>query len=56
MRKQWEAAYGVPPGGWGEYELHHIRPRAYGGTNDLDNLVPLSTEDHRQYTGWWSGY
>jgi HNH endonuclease len=57
-QRQWAERYGGPPaGGWkGNYQLHHIRPRLYGGTNDLDNLVPLSPKDHVQYSNWWLGY
>lgn len=28
-------------GGWAEYDIHHIKPREYGGTNDFWNLVPV---------------
>ena len=28
------------------YEIHHIIPRAYGGTNKYDNKIKLSTFDH----------
>lgn len=44
------------PGSWSDYELHHIQPREYGGTNDFENLVPLSRAQHRLFTNWWAGY
>lgn len=28
------------------YELHHIQPRALGGTNELENLIKLTTYEH----------
>lgn len=28
------------------FETHHIVPRAFGGTNDADNLIRLTPEDH----------
>lgn len=31
--------------GW---EIDHIRPPAFGGTNDLSNLQPLQWENNRQ--------
>ena len=40
--KQWyDRGYGTPEGGWSAYDIHHIQPREYGGTNDFDNLVPI---------------
>jgi len=46
-----------PPGGWSEYEIHHIQPREWGRTNDFDNLVPVKNQDHRKVvTPWWNSY
>lgn len=28
------------------FEIHHIIPRSYGGTNDKDNLIKLTAKDH----------
>ncbi|WP_083426426.1 HNH endonuclease signature motif containing protein [Thermoactinomyces sp. DSM 45891] len=43
---------------WADYDIHHIIPREYGGTNDFDNLIPLPRDFHQQrVTPWWnSGY
>lgn len=56
--EEWEAkGYPVPEGGWSEYDIHHIRPREYGGTNDFDNLVPVPRSTHQgQLNPWWSGF
>lgn len=56
--KDWyDRGYDTPPGGWSEYDIHHITPREYGGTNDFDNLVPVPRTDHQQqFNPWWSGY
>ena len=35
------------------YDVHHIIPREYGGTNDYSNLIPLAVSDHRTVTSWW---
>jgi len=52
--RQWiRAGFPVPPGGWGDYALHHIRPIQFGGTSDFWNLVPLDPETHQLYTNWW---
>ncbi len=33
--KEWyDRGYKTPKGGWEEYEIHHIIPQRYGGTND----------------------
>ncbi len=38
-------------------EVHHIRPREYGGTNDDWNLIPLNPDDHRKIVSpWWVNY
>lgn len=38
------------------YDVHHIIPREYGGTNDYSNLIPLAVSDHRTVTSWWVNY
>lgn len=30
----------------GYYELHHIKPRSFGGTDDKENLVKLTAREH----------
>ena len=30
----------------GRFEVHHVKPLAEGGTNDLENLMLLCREDH----------
>lgn len=40
-----------------QYEIHHIKPREYGGTNDPGNLIPLPYSYHRQVVNvWWNAY
>jgi len=52
--KEWyKRGYKTPEGGWDQYELHHIKPREFGGTNDFENMVPLKDADHAQFTEWW---
>lgn len=41
---------------WNEMQIHHIRPRNYGGTNDYDNLIPIKTTDHYTVNAWWANY
>ncbi|WGV59547.1 HNH endonuclease signature motif containing protein [Brevibacillus brevis] len=39
------------------YEIHHIRPRAYGGSNDPINLIPVPRDFHRKTVSpWFTGY
>ncbi len=38
------------------YDVHHIIPRAYGGTNAYSNLIPLIPSDHTTVTSWWANY
>jgi hypothetical protein len=40
-----------------EYEVHHIRPRVYYGSNDYSNLIPLKSSYHRKTVSpWWTNY
>jgi hypothetical protein len=53
----YEKKYPTPEGGWGEVDIHHIRPREFGGTNDFWNLVPVERTFHQtRFTPWWSHF
>lgn len=52
-RKQYADRLGVDLTG---YDVHHIIPRAYGGTNADSNLIPLEPSDHTTVTSWWVNY
>lgn len=56
--KEWyDRGYSTPQGGWSDYDIHHIVPREYGGTNAFDNLVPVLRTDHQQlFNPWWRNY
>jgi len=56
--KDWyDRGYSTPEGGWGGYDIHHITPREYGGTNDFDNLVPVPRSVHQdEFNSWWRDY
>ena len=47
---------GKDPWNWSAYEIHHIRPRGYGGDNDYSNLIPLTKAKHTEFTNWWRYY
>ncbi|GIP36459.1 HNH endonuclease signature motif containing protein [Paenibacillus sp. J2TS4] len=52
--------YGTPPYPihvGSQYEIHHIKPRKYGGTNIPSNLIPLPVSFHRTVVNsWWTNY
>lgn len=56
--KEWyERGYDTPEGGWEKYDIHHIQPREYGGTNEFNNLVPVERIAHQtEFTAFWNGY
>jgi RHS repeat-associated protein len=56
--KEWyDRGYTTPDGGWQDYDIHHITPREYGGSNDFDNLVPVLRGVHQQdFNNWWRNY
>lgn len=40
----------------GQYDIHHIKPREYGGTNDFWNLTPVQRRTHQQeFNKFWAG-
>lgn len=42
--------YQIIPGRWNCWEVHHIRPKMLGGTDDLDNLATLCVWCHKRET------
>ncbi|SKF66996.1 Uncharacterised protein [Mycobacteroides abscessus subsp. bolletii] len=56
--QQWhDMGYETPPGGWSMYDIHHIRPREFGGDNSFENLIPVPRPVHNQrVTPWWNNY
>lgn len=56
--KEWhDEGYPTPAGGWDGYDIHHIVPREYGGTNDFWNLVPVERSTHQSgFTAWFHNY
>lgn len=47
---------GKDPWDWSDYQIHHIRPRKYGGTNEYSNLIPLTKSTHNIFSTWWLSY
>lgn len=55
--KEWHnRGYATPRGGWKNYDIHHILPREFGGTNDFWNLVPVERTTHRLFNSFWSAF
>lgn len=44
LKKKWESEFGKIPKG---FELHHKKPIWEGGTDDLENLVAVTFEEHK---------
>jgi hypothetical protein len=56
FRTWWHKKYGWYPNP-DIYDLHHIHPLAWGGTNDFSNLVPLNRfTQHKLLTGCWASF
>ncbi len=46
--------YATPRGGWDKFDIHHIQPREFGGTNDFWNLVPVERNTHQElFNEFW---
>ncbi|MDO4799497.1 MAG: HNH endonuclease signature motif containing protein [Bacillota bacterium] len=41
---------------WNDIQIHHVKPRAYGGTHAYSNLIPLHKNVHSTVTTWWANY
>jgi YD repeat-containing protein len=56
--KEWHSrGYETPRGGWQEYDLHHVRPREFGGNNTFWNLAPVQRQTHMEmFNKFWRGY
>lgn len=56
--KEWyKREYEEPTGGWQNYDIHHIKPLEYGGTNDFNNLVPVHRGTHQdEFTRFWRNF
>lgn len=46
----------TPPGGWKDYDIHHIKPREFGGSNAFENLTPVKRTDHQLFNRFWENY
>jgi hypothetical protein len=55
--KEWyDRGYEAPRGGWSEYDIHHIQPREFGGSNDFWNLTPVQRTTHqKEFNEFWRG-
>jgi hypothetical protein len=53
--KQWyDLGYKTPRGGWSNYDIHHIKPREFGGSNQFWNLTPVQRNTHqKEFNTFW---
>jgi len=57
IKECYDRGYTTPEGGWDKYDIHHIKPREYGGTNDFWTLLPVERKVHQtEFNPFWSGY
>ncbi|MEK5501418.1 HNH endonuclease signature motif containing protein [Bacillus sp. FSL M8-0168] len=57
FKKWYIKKYGEPKWNWDNYEVHHVIPLKYGGSNDMSNFFPLEKKFHQKtVTPWWSAY
>lgn len=56
--KEWyDKGYPSPKGGWGEYDIHHILPREFGGGNNFWNLTPVLRKVHvQEFNEFWRNF
>ncbi|MHB8986411.1 MAG: RHS repeat-associated core domain-containing protein, partial [Eubacteriales bacterium] len=57
IREWYNSGYQTPEGGWENYDIHHIKPREYGGDNTFENLVPIRRDLHQdEFNEFWRDY
>lgn len=57
IREWHDRGYKTPALPWEAYDIHHIKPLEFGGTNNFDNLTPVIRQVHQQkFTPWWNSY
>ena len=57
INEWYKRGFGTPEEGWESYQIHHIKPREYGGENTFENLTPvLTTEHQKKLNPWWRAY
>lgn len=49
----YKRGYSDPPEDWKNYEIHHIKPREFGGSASFENLVPVLINVHRSIVSPW---
>lgn len=56
--KNFEAKYGQQSqkSYWDLVQIHHIRPRNFGGDDSFDNLMPVETSSHKLLNKWFANY
>ena len=54
IEEWYKGNYPTPRGGWDKYDIHHIQPREFGGTNEFWNLVPVERKTHKDlFNEFW---
>lgn len=41
---------------WSKYQIHHMRPINYGGSNAMSNGIALTEKQHGKFNTWWMNY
>ncbi len=41
---------------WSKYQIHHMQPLQYNGSNSFGNGIALTKNDHSKVTAWWRSY
>jgi len=64
--KDYEKNFGIPKNfTWDEIHVHHMQPKAYGGSNNINNLIPVYKTgynggkgiiSHNVLNTWWDHY
>lgn len=57
INEWYKRGFETPKGGWGCYDIHHIHPIEFNGTDDFWNLVPVERKTHQDlFNPFWDEY
>ena len=57
IRSRHDNGMDTPKGGWGLYDIHHIKPLEFGGVTSFENMTPIIRGTHQtEFNTFWRNY
>ena len=56
-RSWYDNGMDTPRGGWGLYDIHHMKPLEFGGVTSFENMTPIIRGTHQtEFNTFWRNY